>query len=63
MVCVLAGASSFSPLSAPSLPGQNPDTTPPVLAGKPSHDPDDCSSPALLLLFLRLLLLTVAELL
>lgn len=36
-------SSSF--LCTPSLPGQNPDKTPPVLAGKPSLDPDDCSPP------------------
>ena len=40
---VRPGTSFFSPLpppfSVPSLPGQNPDKTPPVLAGKPSPRP------------------------
>lgn len=37
--------SACPPLSAPLLPGKNPDKTPPVLAGKPSRYPDDCSAP------------------
>lgn len=51
--------SACPPLSAPLLPGKNPDKTPPVLAGKPSRYPDDCSAPPLLLL---LLAQTAAEL-
>ena len=49
-IAVRPDASSFSPLPpppfpAPSLPGQSPDKTPPVRAGKTFQDPDDCSPP------------------